>query len=171
MSCCKLPRIAAARSSPETGVLPIYPPASNPDLWRKSLWPPERTKDRVDGAPGEPDGAIAISGDVCAPPAPRLADAGLDEEREGSQLDCRRSLPAGRLRGKVVLFRCENRIETDPPDSARLWQRLAKDLTILEVPGDHNSILQEPGVQILAGQMLAYLENKGAKARNVTPTS
>jgi acyl transferase domain-containing protein/thioesterase domain-containing protein/acyl carrier protein len=61
--------------------------------------------------------------------------------------------------GTVVLFRCQNRLDTDPPDSSRIWRRLIMgDLIILEVPGDHNSMLKEPGVGILAGQMLAYLQ-------------
>ena len=60
--------------------------------------------------------------------------------------------------GKVVLFRCQNRLDTDPPDSSRVWQRLARDgVTIMEVPGDHNSMLREPGVGVLAEQILSYL--------------
>jgi hypothetical protein len=57
-----------------------------------------------------------------------------------------------------VLFRCQNRVDTDPPDSSRVWQRLAMDgVTILEVPGDHNSMLREPGVRILAEQIMGFL--------------
>jgi acyl transferase domain-containing protein/thioesterase domain-containing protein/acyl carrier protein len=62
--------------------------------------------------------------------------------------------------GTVVLFRCKDRIRTDPPDSSRLWQRLVKgELAILEAPGDHNSILHEPGAGVLAGHLLGYLKN------------
>jgi len=65
----------------------------------------------------------------------------------------------------VVLFRCQNRIDTDPPDSSRIWQRLVKgEVVILEVPGDHNSMLREPGVRVLAEQILTYL-----KPANATP--
>jgi acyl transferase domain-containing protein/thioesterase domain-containing protein/acyl carrier protein len=61
--------------------------------------------------------------------------------------------------GTVVLFRCQNRIDTDPPDSSRVWQRLVKgEVVILEVPGDHNTMLKEPGVRILAEQILTYLK-------------
>ena len=67
----------------------------------------------------------------------------------------------GHYEGRIVLFRCEDRIESDPPDSSRLWQRLAKGgVTILGVPGDHNSILKEPGAKILAEQLLGYLKPK-----------
>ena len=63
--------------------------------------------------------------------------------------------------GTIVLFRCMDRIKLDPPDSSRLWKRLVKgELVILEVPGDHNSMLKEPGAQILAEQLLSYLKPK-----------
>jgi acyl transferase domain-containing protein/thioesterase domain-containing protein/acyl carrier protein len=63
--------------------------------------------------------------------------------------------------GEIVLFRCLNRLDTDPPDSSRIWQRMAKGgVVILEVPGDHNSMLREPGVGILAEQILGYLKPK-----------
>ena len=69
----------------------------------------------------------------------------------------------GHYEGGIVLFRCADRIETDPPDSSRLWQRLAKGgVTILDIPGDHNSILKEPGAQILAEHLLGYLKPKSA---------
>ena len=60
--------------------------------------------------------------------------------------------------GRIALFLCENRLDTDPPDSSRVWQRLAMDgVTILKVPGDHNSMLREPGVRVLAEQMMGFL--------------
>jgi len=65
----------------------------------------------------------------------------------------------GTYDGTVVLFRCQNRLDTDPPDSSLLWQRLVKGrVVILEVPGDHNSMLKEPGVRVLAEQLLTYLK-------------
>ena len=66
--------------------------------------------------------------------------------------------------GTVVLFRCLNRIDTDPPDSTRLWQRLAKKVVILEVPGDHNTMLKEPGVKILAEQIHTFVTPAHAAA-------
>jgi thioesterase domain-containing protein len=72
----------------------------------------------------------------------------------------------GAFDGTIVLFRCLNRLETDPPDSSRIWRRLARGgVTILEVPGDHNSILREPGVSVLAQQILSYLP-KPVPAKN-----
>jgi malonyl CoA-acyl carrier protein transacylase/thioesterase domain-containing protein/acyl carrier protein len=65
----------------------------------------------------------------------------------------------GTYEGTVVFFRCQNRLETDPPDSSLIWKRLVKgELVIHEVPGDHNSMLQEPNVQVLAEQILSYLK-------------
>jgi amino acid adenylation domain-containing protein len=59
--------------------------------------------------------------------------------------------------GTIVHFRCEDRIETDPPDSSRLWQRLAKKVVVLDVPGNHNSMLREPGVHVLAEQIATFM--------------
>ncbi len=65
----------------------------------------------------------------------------------------------GSYDGEVILFRCQHRLGTDPPDSSRVWQRMARDgVVIIDVPGDHNSMLREPNVQILAGQILAYFK-------------
>ena len=75
----------------------------------------------------------------------------------------------GSYEGKVVLFRCENRIPTDPPDSSRIWQRLVKgEVVIVGVPGDHNSMLREPNVPILAEQILGYLKPASAPAAETT---
>jgi acyl transferase domain-containing protein/thioesterase domain-containing protein/acyl carrier protein len=68
----------------------------------------------------------------------------------------------GSYDNSVVLFRCMDRIITDPPDSLRIWERLCKEVVVLEVPGDHNSMLREPNVQILAEQILSYLTPKAA---------
>jgi acyl transferase domain-containing protein/thioesterase domain-containing protein/acyl carrier protein len=69
----------------------------------------------------------------------------------------------GSYEGTVVLFRCLNRIDTDPPDSSRIWQRLVTGgVIILEVPGDHNTMLKEPGVRVLAEQILTYLKPENA---------
>jgi thioesterase domain-containing protein len=71
----------------------------------------------------------------------------------------------GTYEGAVVLFRCQNRLDTDPPDSSRIWQRLVKGrVEILEVPGDHNSMLTEPGVNVMAEQILGYLKSPSAVA-------
>jgi acyl transferase domain-containing protein/thioesterase domain-containing protein/acyl carrier protein len=77
----------------------------------------------------------------------------------------------GPYNGTVVLFRCQHRLDTDPPDSSRTWQRLTNGgVVIEEVPGDHNSMLREPGVRILAEQILTYLQTeKPAKAEPSVP--
>jgi acyl transferase domain-containing protein/thioesterase domain-containing protein/acyl carrier protein len=68
----------------------------------------------------------------------------------------------GTYDGTVVLFRCQNRLDIDPPDSSKIWQRLVKKVIILDVPGDHNTMLREPGVRVLASQMLNYLKPQAA---------
>jgi thioesterase domain-containing protein/NAD(P)-dependent dehydrogenase (short-subunit alcohol dehydrogenase family)/acyl carrier protein len=61
--------------------------------------------------------------------------------------------------GPVVLFQCLDRLDTDFPDSSHVWKRLISgEVTVIGVPGDHNSILKEPGVSVLAKQMLSFLE-------------
>ena len=74
----------------------------------------------------------------------------------------------GTYAGEVVLFRCLNRLDTDPPDSLYIWQRMATSVVILECPGDHNSMLREPGVGILAEQILGFLK---PKSPSETPSS
>jgi hypothetical protein len=72
--------------------------------------------------------------------------------------------------GTVVLFRCQDRLDTDPPDSSRVWQRLVKGgVTILDVPGDHNSMLREPNARILAEQILTCLQPKSATPAGTSP--
>ena len=74
--------------------------------------------------------------------------------------------------GTVVLFRALDRIKTDPPDSSRVWKRLVgKGLLIKEVPGDHNSILNEPGAQILAEHLLGYLNSNNAATAETKATT
>ncbi len=67
--------------------------------------------------------------------------------------------------GQIVLFRCVNRLDTDPPDSSRIWQRMARGgVVIQDCPGDHNSMLREPNVGILAGQILSFLQPQSTAA-------
>jgi acyl transferase domain-containing protein/thioesterase domain-containing protein/acyl carrier protein len=77
----------------------------------------------------------------------------------------------GPYKGTVVLFRCHDRIPSDPPDSSHIWQRLVKGkVVILDVPGDHNSMLREPGVRVLAEQILNHLEPRSvAPVETVSP--
>ncbi len=73
--------------------------------------------------------------------------------------------------GAVVLFRCSDRIDTDPPDCSHIWRRLVKNVTILEVPGDHNSMLREPQVTVLAEQILSYLPKTAAASGGATQSA
>jgi acyl transferase domain-containing protein len=69
----------------------------------------------------------------------------------------------GTYESTVVFFRCQNRLDTDPPDSSPIWKRLVKgEVVIREVPGDHNSMLREPNVRVLAEQILSYLRPENA---------
>ncbi|HEV3272930.1 MAG TPA: SDR family NAD(P)-dependent oxidoreductase [Candidatus Methylacidiphilales bacterium] len=63
--------------------------------------------------------------------------------------------------GPVVFFRCKNRPESDPSDSSGIWRRLVGgDLLVIDVPGDHNSMLNEPHVRVLAEQISTFLQPK-----------
>ena len=55
----------------------------------------------------------------------------------------------GTYEGTVVFFRCQSRLDIDPPDSSHIWKRLVKEVVMLEMPGDHNSMLKEPNVRSL----------------------
>ncbi len=71
--------------------------------------------------------------------------------------------------GHVVLFRCQSRLTTDPPDSSRIWKRLVTGtVKIIDLPGDHNSMLREPNVGVLADLIQTYL--KPANATPAAPT-
>ena len=50
--------------------------------------------------------------------------------------------------GRLALFRAASNPD---PDSAMGWTALASAVTIHTIPGDHATILQPPGVEILAG--------------------
>lgn len=68
--------------------------------------------------------------------------------------------------GKIVFFRCLNPLPTDPPDSFVVWNALTNGrVEICEVPGDHNSMLREPNVRIMAGQFMRFLNSVDAAAR------
>jgi acyl transferase domain-containing protein/thioesterase domain-containing protein/acyl carrier protein len=83
--------------------------------------------------------------------------ASLRDVKEANWIAADYYLPEA-YEGTIVLFRCLNRLDTDPPDSSHIWRRLARGgVTVHEVPGDHNSMLREPGVAILAEQILAHL--------------
>jgi thioesterase domain-containing protein len=74
--------------------------------------------------------------------------------------------PAGQFDGELVLFRATTGSGTaaDEPFVARYedpllgWGRRAtRGVRVLDVPGGHSSMLQEPHVRVLAEQMQAYL--------------
>ena len=86
----------------------------------------------------------------------------LHNVKEG-QLDRRRLLRPRLLRWRHRPLPLPQSSRYRSADSSRIWRRLAKGgITILGVPGDHNSMLREPGVAILAQQILAYLPKPGA---------
>ena len=88
----------------------------------------------------------------------------LNDAKEANWIASDYYTPGG-YDGEVVLFRCQHRVPTDPPDSSHIWRRLVTgDVEIIDVPGDHNSMLREPNVKVLAEQILTYLRPAGAPA-------
>ncbi|RZW12411.1 MAG: acyltransferase domain-containing protein [Rhodobacteraceae bacterium] len=54
-------------------------------------------------------------------------------------------------------------------DPANDWDRHVEDLTVIEVPGDHDSMVLEPNVRVLAARMRAVLD-KAETARTTGPS-
>jgi amino acid adenylation domain-containing protein len=63
--------------------------------------------------------------------------------------------------GSAVLLRTEDSFY-DNPENAVAWGRLVKRLDVLNVPGDHDSMFQQPHVRVLADTIAGYLENRSA---------
>ena len=59
--------------------------------------------------------------------------------------------------GRVVYFWPEKRSIRDFDDARAGWGELAANLEIVDVPGDHDTILDEPNVGFLAGQLKGWL--------------
>jgi len=68
-----------------------------------------------------------------------------------------RNYKPGPYDGEVVLFRCKIRSPNDHWDKSLGWKPLVPHLRIIEVPGDHNSVLKSPNVSILAAELNALL--------------
>jgi thioesterase domain-containing protein len=54
--------------------------------------------------------------------------------------------------GHLALFRAASNPDPDP---ARGWTKLAGTVTIHTIPGDHATMLQPPGVEVLAGVLIS----------------
>lgn len=65
-------------------------------------------------------------------------------------------------RGKVLLLRAGDVAAQGAPGSDLGWKRIAAQMEIQEIPGDHYSIIAEPHVQTLAQQLKTYLDDDGA---------
>jgi len=70
--------------------------------------------------------------------------------------------------GKVTLFRASETVflSNDGPDNDQLgWDRVAAGgLEIHKVPGNHNTLLAEPHVQVLAPKLKTCIEESLAEA-------
>ena len=61
--------------------------------------------------------------------------------------------------GKIVLFRRKEKITPQQTQRQHGWTGLATGgLEIIEVPGDHNSIMSEPHVKVLAHELTNWLK-------------
>jgi thioesterase domain-containing protein len=74
--------------------------------------------------------------------------------------------PDGRFDGELVLFRASDGADADKPYVERYddpqfgWGRRAtRGVRVIDVPGGHSSMLQEPAVSVLAEQMQTYLDS------------
>ncbi len=62
--------------------------------------------------------------------------------------------------GKAVLFRTSRRSIAGLFDEYRGWKHVIQgELKVIDVPGDHNSLISEPHVQVLAKEMNECLAN------------
>jgi FkbH-like protein len=73
--------------------------------------------------------------------------------------------PEGRFDGELVLFRASDGTDADEPYVERYddpllgWDRRAtRGVRVIDVPGGHSSMLQEPTVSVLAEQVQTYLD-------------
>ena len=64
--------------------------------------------------------------------------------------------------GFAVLLRTQDSISYDSGNSG-LWKQLVKHLDIVDVPGDHDSMFQQPFVKVLATTIANYLDGGPAK--------
>jgi thioesterase domain-containing protein len=65
--------------------------------------------------------------------------------------------------GKVTLFRARYH-PPGPADETLGWGKLAAgELKIYEVPGDHSTMMREPGVRVIAERLRACLEQGGPR--------
>jgi thioesterase domain-containing protein len=62
--------------------------------------------------------------------------------------------------GCVTLFStsASMRFAEDPQDRTRGWYKLAREVVVHEIPGNHSNMLEEPHVQVPADLIKAYLE-------------
>ncbi len=51
------------------------------------------------------------------------------------------------------------------------WSRYINDLDVFEVPGDHDSMVLEPNVRILANKLRGVLDTSDRKSTNVVDAS
>jgi thioesterase domain-containing protein len=73
-------------------------------------------------------------------------------------LDAYRPLPYA---GPVILLRAEAGLRLRGADPTLGWSAIAADLTILDVPGNHDNMIERPYVRIVAGVLGRCLERAG----------
>jgi thioesterase domain-containing protein/NADP-dependent 3-hydroxy acid dehydrogenase YdfG/acyl carrier protein len=87
----------------------------------------------------------------------RTARLVIQEVKEANWLAARTYVP-GTYHGTVALFRCKVRSPGDSKDHSMGWKTLVSgQLSIFEVPGDHLSMMTEPGVAVLAQELTACI--------------
>ncbi len=101
----------------------------------------------IDSRPPDPAAAIADLGD-------EIPDLALR-----ARLEAARSYRPGPVAGPVALFLAGDRSRAENAEAAALWLPLAPGGLDVEIlPGDHFSLLREPGVAALAESIRRRLE-------------
>ncbi|GLS25824.1 hypothetical protein GCM10007877_15380 [Marinibactrum halimedae] len=62
--------------------------------------------------------------------------------------------------GTVVLFRASERSPFEPEDTYMGWAKIAPNINVVQIEGDHLSILRKPNVKAMARHLSAYLPSE-----------
>jgi thioesterase domain-containing protein/acyl carrier protein len=126
---------------------------------RSIVW---RAGFRVRAALGRVDGPAALG--------PAVLPQRLRNVSESLTLAALRYIPEP-YDGHAVLFRARETPRTFARDPAKGWYGLIGALSIRDVPGDHATMLREPGVRVLAGELRNCLDSARQSATRVSTGS
>lgn len=93
-----------------------------------------------------------------APFSENLEEALQEDIRQSARSQASQAYFPQPYSGKVLLFRAMDKEAFDSYDRDLGWGKVAQDLDIFDVPGDHIGILKEPNVQVMASKLQTYLK-------------